>query len=86
MMQSRSRFFEDTARLLQGVGDVAFSIGQHARTCMKGRMHNDAVSREELEAMRDMAVKAIDGQRALEEKINALEARLNKKAPSKKKS
>ena len=80
-MQSRSRFFDDMARVASGAvgalsgvrGEVEARIRDQLEKILAGM---DLVSREEFEATKAMAAKAREEQESLLRRVEALEARL----------
>ncbi|MDF1792906.1 MAG: accessory factor UbiK family protein [Thalassobaculaceae bacterium] len=91
-MQTRSRLFDDLARVANG----ALSAAAGVRTEIEQLVHQqferfladrDLVTREEFEAVEAMAVKARREQQALEKRLADLEAKLGeakKSAPKRK--
>jgi BMFP domain-containing protein YqiC len=82
-MQTRSKLFDDLAQLMTNAAGVAQGVREEAETMMRGRVErfladSDLVTREEFDAVRDMAQKAREENAALEARIAALEARLAK--------
>jgi len=80
-MQERPRFFEDVSRLFNDAAGAAKSLGKEAESMIKAQVERmmstmDIVTREEFEAVRDMAIAARNANDALEKRIAALEARL----------
>lgn len=78
-MQTENRFFDDLAKMLNGVAGTVAGMGREAETSMKERMREwvggmDFVSREEFEAVKAMAAAARDEADALRLRIDALEA------------
>ena len=78
-MQSENRFFDDLAKMVNGVAGTVAGAGREAESAMRerakewiGRM--DFVSREEFEAVKAMAAAARDENDALRARLNALEA------------
>jgi BMFP domain-containing protein YqiC len=81
MPSPRPRFFDDVSRLFNDAAGAARSLSQEAETIIKSQVERllatmDVVSREEFEAVRDMAAAARDANDALEKRIAELEARL----------
>ena len=83
-MQSENRFFDDLAKMVNGIAGTVAGAGREAESAMRerakefvGRM--DFVSREEFEAVKEMAVRARDEAEALATRLAALEAQLAKK-------
>ena len=82
-MQTRSKLFDDLAQLMTNAAGVAQGMREEAETMMRGRVErfladSDLVTREEFDAVRDMAQKAREENATLEARIAALEAQLNK--------
>ena len=85
MSQSRNSIIEELARLASDAAGVATGMRREAETLVKTQLERllatmDMVSREEYEAVRDMAAAARDDNERLEARIAALEARLADKA------
>ncbi len=83
-MQSENPLFADLAKLLNSAAGTMAGMGREARDSARERMKEamgglDFVSREEFDAVKDMAAKARDENEALRAKIDALEARFNAK-------
>lgn len=80
-MQSRNPFFDDISKLMTSAAGVAQGARAEAETAFRGWIErwmadNDFVTREEFDAVRDMAVKAREENEALSARIAALEGRL----------
>lgn len=80
-MQTRNPLFDDLSRLMTNAAGVAQGVREEAETLIRSRMDRfmadaNLVSREEFEAVRDMAQKAREQNVALEARIAALEAKL----------
>ena len=80
-MQTRSKLFDDLAQLMTNAAGVAQGVREEAETMVRGRVErfladNDLVTREEFDAVRDMAQKAREENATLEARIAALEAKL----------
>ena len=78
-MQTENRFFDDLAKMLNGVAGTVAGMGREAEASMKERMREwvggmDFVSREEFEAVKAMAAAARDEADALRLRVEALEA------------
>lgn len=78
-MQTENRFFDDFAKMLNGVAGTVAGMGREAEASMKERMREwiggmDFVSRDEFEAVKAMAAAARDEADALRARIDALEA------------
>ena len=84
-MQSENRFFDDLAKMVNGVAGTVAGAGREAESAMRerakewiGRM--DFVSREEFEAVKEMAAKAREEADSLAARVAALEAALSARA------
>ena len=80
MPQPRSRIFDDVARLMTDAAGVAQGVRREAETIVKTQAERllatmDVVTREEFEAVRDMARLAREENDNLRARIDALEAR-----------
>lgn len=81
MPESRSRIADDLARLFNDAAGLAGGVRREAETLMRTQLerilsHMDVVTREEFEAVRDMAALARTENERLEKKIAELEAKL----------
>ena len=81
MPQTRGQFFDDVTRIFTDAAGLADSARREVETLAKGQLERllatmNVVSREEFEAVREMAVKARDENEKLAARIAALEARL----------
>jgi hypothetical protein len=81
-MQSRNKFFDDLSQLMTNAAGVAQGARAEAETAMKGWVDRiladrDLVTREEFDAVRDMAVKARDENERLAARVAELEARVS---------
>lgn len=79
-MQSRNRFLDDISQLMTNAAGVAQGVREEAETAVRQRMERwladmDLVTREEFEAVREMAQKAREENEALKARIEALEAK-----------
>jgi BMFP domain-containing protein YqiC len=79
-MQSRSPFLDDLSKLMTSAAGVAQGARTEAETAFRGFMErwmadNDFVTREEFDAVREMAARAREENAALEARIAALEAK-----------
>ena len=86
MPQTSSRFFDDLSRLMTDAAGLADGAKREAQTFAKSQMERvmsgmDFVTREEFEAVRDMAARARDENEKLAARIAALEARLGESKP-----
>ena len=80
-MQTRNKFFDDVSQLMTNAAGVAQGARQEAENAMKGMMDRfladrDLVTREEFDAVREMAVKAREENERLAARIEDLEAKL----------
>jgi BMFP domain-containing protein YqiC len=81
MVEPRGRILDDIARLVTDAAGVAQGVRREAETLARGQLDRlvatmDLVSREEFEAVRDMAALAREENELLRKRIEALEARL----------
>lgn len=81
-MQTRNRFLDDISQLMTNAAGVAQGVKTEAETAVRQRFERmlsdmDLVTREEFDAVRDMAAKAREENEALSARIAALEAKLN---------
>ncbi|MGR3715325.1 MAG: accessory factor UbiK family protein [Thermohalobaculum sp.] len=80
-MQTRDKFFDDIGQLMTNAAGMAQGMKTEAETAMKSWMErwlaeSDLVTREEFDAVREMAVKAREENESLAARIAELEARL----------
>lgn len=83
-----TRIVDDLARIASGALGAAVSLRDEAQTQMKERLAGifanlDLVTREEFEAVREMAAQARAEQEAMAARLEALEAKLGEQAPAK---
>jgi len=81
MPQTSSRFFDDLSRLMTDAAGLAEGARREAQTFAKSQLERmmagmDFVSREEFEAVREMAARAREENEKLAQRVAALEARL----------
>jgi BMFP domain-containing protein YqiC len=81
MVEPRGRILDDLARLVTDAAGVAQGVRREAETLARAQLDRmiatmDLVSREEFEAVRDMAAFAREENDALRKRIEALEAKL----------
>lgn len=86
-MAPRGRIFDDMAKLMTDAAGVAQGMRREAETAVKTQAERllasmDVVSREEFEAVRDMAATARDENEALKQRLAALEAKLADATPT----
>lgn len=77
-MQSRSKIFDDISQLMTNAMGVAQGARTEAETAVKGLVdrwlaERNLVTREEFEAVREMAVRAREENEALKARLDALE-------------
>ena len=80
-MDSRNRVFDDAARVAGGAMGALAGVRREVETLVRHQIDRilsnmDVVSRDEFEAVREMAVTARREQERLEERVAALEAAL----------
>lgn len=78
-MTTQNKFFDDISKLMTNAMGVAHGAKSEAETAMKGWIDRwladrDFVTREEFEAVREMAIKARTENAALKARLDALEA------------
>lgn len=85
-MQSENRFFDDLAKMMNGIAGTVAGAGREAESAMRerakefvGRM--DFVSREEFEAVKQMAATARAEAEALKARLDKLEGAAKPAAP-----
>jgi BMFP domain-containing protein YqiC len=83
-MQTQSSVFDDLARLMTGALGMAQGASQEAKSFMRGQAERfvaemDLVSRDEFEAVKELAAAARAEAQALRERLEALEAQLARK-------
>ena len=81
MTQTSNRIFDDLARLMTDAAGMAQGVRREVEGVVKAQLERlirdmDVVSREEFEAVRDMAALARDENERLAKRLAALEARL----------
>lgn len=79
-MTTQNRFFDDMSKLMTNAMGVAQGARSEAETAMKGWIDRwladrDFVTREEFEALREMAIKARTENAELKARLDALEAK-----------
>ncbi len=90
-MQTRSRIFDDLAKVAGGAVSTLSGIKAEIEVLVRQQIERllvevDMVPRDEFDAVKAMAAKARSEQEKLEKRILELEARLGVKAPAKPKS
>ncbi len=86
-MQSEKRIFDDLAKVLNGVAGTVAGMGREAEASMRERAREwagglDLVTREEFDAVKQMAATARSEAEALAKRVASLEALLGAKAAS----
>jgi len=81
MPQTSGRLFDDLSRLITDAAGLAEGARREVETIVRAQFERllagmDVVTREELEAVKEMAAKARDENEALAARIAALEAKL----------
>jgi BMFP domain-containing protein YqiC len=79
-MQTRSKFFDDLSQLMTNAAGVAQGARNEAETAMRGWFErfladSNLVTREEFEAVREMAIKAREENDRLARRIEELEGK-----------
>ena len=90
-MQSRNRIFDDMSQLMTNAMGVAQGAKDEAETALKSMMDRwladrDFVSRDEFDAVREMATKAREENATLLARIEALESKPKPKPRAKPKA
>ena len=83
-MQTRDKIFDDISQLMTNAAGMAQGVKTEAETAMKSWMERwladaNLVTREEFDAVREMAVKAREENETLAARIAGLEAKLAEK-------
>jgi BMFP domain-containing protein YqiC len=86
MPQTQSRFFDDLSRLMTDAAGLADGAKREAQTFARTQMERmmsgmDIVTREEFEAVKEMAARARDDNEKLARRVAELEAMLAKAKP-----
>src|SRR5215204_3937007 len=81
MTQTSNRLLDEFAKLMTDAAGVAQGVRREAETAMRGQVERflagmDLVSREEFEAVREMAARARDENDVLRLRLNELERRI----------
>ncbi len=81
---AQNRVFEDFTKLMTDASEMAQGVRREAETAMKSQLERllasmDVVTREEFEAVKQMAAKARDENEKLTVRLAAFEAELTKK-------
>ena len=88
-MQSQNRVLDDIVKMVNGAAGTVAGMGREAEANMKEKVREwvggmDFVSREEFEAVKEMAVKAREENEALKARLDAMAAKPAKKPTAKK--
>jgi len=83
-MQSEKRLFDDLAKMINGVAGTVAGAGREAEASMRERMREwvgglDLISREEFDAVKEMATKARAENEVLKKRLDAFEKQAGKK-------
>ena len=86
MPQTQSRFFDDLSRLMTDAAGLADGARREAQTFARTQVERmmagmDIVTRDEFEAVKEMAARARDENEKLQARIAALEAKLAEPKP-----
>ena len=81
-MQSRNKFLDDISQLMTNAAGVAQGARTEAETAMKGMLDRfladrNLVTREEFDAVREMAIKAREENDRLSARLAEIEAKMN---------
>ncbi len=85
MTQTRGRIFDDVARLFTDAAGVAHGVRREAETAMKTQVERllstmNVVTREEFEAVREMAALAREENEELKRRLSLLEGQASASA------
>lgn len=77
-MSTNNRIFDDLGKIMTSVAGVAKGARDEAETAVRGQVERwlsdmDLVTREEFDAVREMALKAREENEALKKRLDALE-------------
>ena len=86
MPQTQSKFFDDISRLMTDAAGLADGARREAQTFARTQMERmmsgmDIVTREEFEAVKEMAARAREDNEKLAARVAALEAKLAEPKP-----
>lgn len=86
-MTTQNRFFDDMSKLMTNAMGVAQGARTEAETAMKGWIDRwladrDFVTREEFEAVREMAIKARTENAELKARLDAMDAKPTDQPPA----
>lgn len=79
-MNTGNRFFDDIGKMMTSAAGVAKGVRDEAETAVRGQAERwlsemDLVTREEFDAVREMAIKARAENAALKARLDALDGR-----------
>lgn len=79
-MQSQNRFFDDVVKMVNGAAGTFAGMGREAESSMKEKVREwvggmDFVSREEFEAVKEMAIAAREENEVLKARLDAMTAK-----------
>ena len=88
-MQSENRMIDDLVKMVNGMAGTMAGMGREAESGMREKMREwvggmDFVSREEFEAVKEMAIKAREENEELKARLDAMAAKPAKKPAVKK--
>ena len=88
-MQSQNRFFDDLVKMVNGAAGTVAGMGREAESSMKEKVREwvggmDFVSREEFEAVKEMAIAAREENEVLKARLDAMAASPRKPGAKKK--
>ena len=88
-MQSQNRFFDDLVKMVNGAAGTVAGMGREAESSMKEKVREwvggmDFVSREEFEAVKEMAIAAREENEQLKARLDAMAAAPKKPAANRK--
>lgn len=81
MTQTSNRFFDEVAKMMTGAAGAAQGLSQDTQTFFRSQAEKmlrdmNVVQREEFEAVKAMAAKALEENEALAKRVAELEAKL----------
>ena len=90
-MQTRSRAFDDLAKVVGGAVSTLTGLKAEIEVLIRQQIERflldaDMLPRDEFDAVKEMAANARSGQEALEKRVRDLERKLGVKAPAKTKA
>jgi BMFP domain-containing protein YqiC len=87
MRETRGNMFEDFSRLMTDAAEVAHGVRREAESVMRGQLERllasmEIVTRDEFDAVKEMAARAREENEKLAKRIAALEAKLGESESS----